>query len=104
MTRLVALLHKVVEVLLTCCTGIGISRLVLISSMAALLAPLWSIATFSGMPLAFMAFMAFSKNRRAAALPGLAVNKKVNRLAFLVHGPVEVFPDALDVTADTFST
>ena len=40
---------------------------------AALLAPLLSMVTFSGIPLAFMDF---SKNRRAAALSRLAVSRK----------------------------
>ena len=59
--------------------------------MAALLAPLLSIATLSGTPLAFMAF---SKNRKAAASSRLCGHQKVNRLTFLVHGPVEIFPNA----------
>ena len=52
---------------------INVSPLPLISSMAALLAPLLSTVTFSGTPLAFMAL---SKKRRAAALSRLAVNRK----------------------------
>ena len=75
---------------------IGVSPLSLISSMAALLAPLLSIVTFSGTPLAFMAF---SKKRRAAALSRLAVAREVDRPAFLVHRAVEIFPGALDQDA-----
>ena len=58
---------------LICLTMIGISRPTLMTSIAALLAPLLSIVTFSGTPLAFMAL---SKNRRAAALSRLAVSRK----------------------------
>jgi hypothetical protein len=45
----------------------------MIESMAALLAPLLSIVTFSGTSLARMAFL---KNRMAAALSRLAVSRK----------------------------
>ena len=58
---------------LTCQTTIGVSRLALMPSIAALLVPLLSIVTFSGTPLAYMAF---SKNRRAAALSHRAVSRK----------------------------
>ena len=58
---------------LTCRTMIGVSPLALISSMAALLAPLLSMVTFSGTPLVCMAL---SKKRRAATLSRLAVSRK----------------------------
>jgi hypothetical protein len=54
------------------CTMINVLPLPLISSMAGLLASLLSRVTFSGTPLAFLAF---SKNRRTVALPRLVVNR-----------------------------
>ena len=78
----------------TCRTMTGVSPRALISSMAALLAPLLSKVTFSGTPLAFMAL---SKNRRAAALSRLAVRRKSTRLAFLVYSTTKVFPDPFDL-------
>lgn len=65
---------------LTWRTTIGTSRPALIASMAALLAPLLSIATLSGSPFAPIAL---SKKRFAAAMSRLAVSRKSTVFPYL---------------------
>lgn len=65
------------------------------SSIAALLAPLLSMAILAGTPFATIAL---SKKRLAAAMSRtLGREQKVHGLALLVDGAVEVFPDTLDL-------
>jgi hypothetical protein len=77
---------------LTWGTRIGTLRPALTAFIAALLAPLLSIATLFGSQIVPMAL---SKKRLAAPI-SLRDQQEVDSLALLVDGAVEVFPDTLD--------
>ena len=93
--RAMILLDDVLLRYLTCRMVRGVSRSVLsISSSAAWLASLLSIVTLTGISVYRMPF---SKKRWIARRIPLGRQQEVDRLAFLVDGPIQIFPYAFDL-------
>ena len=71
--------------------GLGLG---VVTSIAAVLAPLLSIVIFSGVPLCLIALC---KKRSAAFAISFGGQQEIYRSACLVDRPVQIFPDALDL-------